>query len=36
MTRKEAIEYDNVLKQKLERTALQYDMEETVGDYLRG
>ncbi len=34
MTRKEAIEYDNALKQELERTALQYDMEERVGDYL--
>ena len=34
MTREEAIEYDNVLKQELERTALKHDMAETVGDYL--
>lgn len=34
MTRKEALEYDNALKRELERTALQYDMEEATGDYL--
>lgn len=34
MTREEAIEYDNALKQKLEQTALQYYMAETTGDYL--
>ena len=34
MTREEAIEYDNALKQELERTALKHDMAETVGDYL--
>lgn len=34
MTRKEAMEYDNALKQELERTALQYGMEEKVGDDL--
>ena len=34
MTREEAVEYDNALKQELERTALKHDMAETVGDYL--
>lgn len=34
MTREEAIEYDNALKQRLGETALQYNMAETVGDYL--
>lgn len=34
MTREEAIEYDNTLKYELEKTALQYDMAETAGDYL--
>lgn len=34
MTREEAMEYDNALKQELERSALQYDMTEATGDYL--
>lgn len=34
MTREEAIQYDNALKQKLEQAALQCDMPETAGDYL--
>ena len=34
MTREEAIEYDNALKYELEKTALQYNMTETAGDYL--
>lgn len=34
MTREEAIEYDNVLKQELKQTASQYGMAETVGNYL--
>lgn len=34
MTRKEAMEYDNALKQELERASLLYGMEKVVGDYL--
>ena len=34
MTREEAMQYDNALKQKLEQAALQCDMPETTGDYL--
>lgn len=34
MTREEAIQYDNALKQKLEQAALQCDMPETTGEYL--
>lgn len=34
MTRKEALEYNDNLKKKLEKTALQYGLEETAGAYI--
>jgi hypothetical protein len=34
MNRNEAMEYDNALKKKLEHIALQYDLEESIGDYI--
>ncbi len=34
MTRKEALEYNDDLKKKLEQAALQYGLEETVGTYI--
>ena len=34
MTRKEALEYNDDLKKKLEQAALQYGLEETLGAYI--